>query len=67
MRSVRFIKNPVGKYNLSYEVGEVVSLSDSLTMDLIADGYAVATDEEPVTIPDNTEAPEVKKAKKPKK
>ncbi len=38
---VRFIKNPVGKYNLSYEVGEEINLPDSQALDLIEDKYAV--------------------------
>lgn len=39
---VKFIKNPVGKYNLSYEVGEVVSLPDAQAKELIEDGYALS-------------------------
>ena len=36
---VRFLKNPVGKYNLSYDVGEVVNLPDLQAMEIANDGY----------------------------
>lgn len=39
--TVKFIKDPVGKYSLCYEVGQEIELSDSQAMDLIEDGYAV--------------------------
>ena len=39
--TVQFIKNPTGRYNLSYEVGEVVTVPDQQGMDMIADGYAI--------------------------
>ena len=41
---VRFIKNPVGKYNLSYDIGQIVSLPDTQAKELIEDGYAVPTE-----------------------
>ncbi len=41
MKFVTFVKNPVGMYNLSYEIGETVSLPDSLASDLIEDKIAV--------------------------
>lgn len=44
---VRFIKNPTGKYNLSYEVGEEINLPDPQAMDLITDGYAILVQEKP--------------------
>ncbi len=43
--TVKFIKDPVGKYSLCYEVGQEIELSDSQAMDLIEDGYAVPVPE----------------------
>ena len=45
---VRFIKNPVGKYNLSYEVGQEIDLPDSQAVDLIEDKYAELVRQSPV-------------------
>lgn len=42
---VKFIQCPTGRYNLSYEVGEVVNLPDQQAKDCIEDGYAVETKE----------------------
>ena len=36
---VRFLKNPVGKYNLAYDVGEVVNLPDDQAREIANDGY----------------------------
>jgi hypothetical protein len=38
---IRFIKDPVGKYNLCYEIGQEINLPDSQAMDIIEDGYAI--------------------------
>ncbi len=38
---IRIIKNPVGLYNLSYEVGEEINLPDSQATELIETGHAV--------------------------
>ncbi len=52
MKFVTFVKNPVGMYNLSYEIGETVSLPDSLASDLIEDKIAVdAADPSAADIP----------------
>jgi hypothetical protein len=40
---VKIVKNPVGRYNLSYEIGEVVNLPDSQAKEMIEDGYAEAS------------------------
>ena len=42
---VKIIKDPTGKYGLSYEVGEVVNLPDQQANDLIEDSFAVKTNE----------------------
>lgn len=39
--TIQFTKNPVGRYNLSYDVGEVVTLPDAQAMDIVSDGYAI--------------------------
>lgn len=38
---VKFIGNPVGLYNLSYDPGDVIDLPDQLANDLIADKLAI--------------------------
>jgi hypothetical protein len=38
---IRFVKDPTGKYNLCYEIGEEINLPDSQAMDMIEDGYAI--------------------------
>lgn len=45
--TIQFTKNPVGRYNLAYEVGEIVTLPDSLAMDIIEDGYAILIQDKP--------------------
>ncbi len=52
---VRFLKNPVGKYNLVYEVGETASLSDSLANDLIEDKHAEKVEDEVNELTSSTE------------
>lgn len=37
---IRIIKNPVGLYNLSYEVGEEITLPDLQAAELIETGHA---------------------------
>ncbi len=44
---VKLIKNPVGKYNLSYEIGEEINLPDAQAMDMIEDGYAIPLADKP--------------------
>lgn len=44
---VKFIKDPVGKYSLCYEVGQEINLPDSQAMDLIEDGYAILIPDKP--------------------
>lgn len=44
---VKLIKDPVGKYNLSYEIGQEINLPDAQAMDMIEDGYAVLIQEKP--------------------
>jgi len=44
---IKFVKNPAGKYSLSYEVGEEINLPDSQAMELIEDGYAILIQEKP--------------------
>lgn len=44
---IRFIKNPVGKYNLAYDLGEEVTLPDLQARELIEDGYAILVIEKP--------------------
>jgi hypothetical protein len=41
---VRFIKDPTGKYNLCYEIGEEIDLPDAQAKELIEDSYAVPTE-----------------------
>lgn len=43
---VRFIKDPTGKYNLCYEIGEEIDLPETQAKELIEDGYAVAVEYE---------------------
>lgn len=45
--TIQFTKNPTGRYNLSYEVGEVVTLPDSQAMDIVTDGYAIVIPDKP--------------------
>ena len=42
---VRIVKNPVGLYNLSYEVGEEIILPDLQAQELIESGHAEKVDE----------------------
>lgn len=51
---VRFIKDPTGKFSLSYEIGEEKDLPESQAMDLIEDGYAIALPTRPETATDKT-------------
>lgn len=39
--TIQFVKDPCGRYNLAYEIGEVITVPDSQGMDMIADGYAI--------------------------
>lgn len=45
---VKILKNPVGLYNLSYEVGEVWNVSDELAERMIKSEHAEKTTE-PIT------------------
>lgn len=47
--TVQITKNPAGRYNLAYEVGEIVTLPDSQGLDMIADGYAILIADTPQT------------------
>jgi hypothetical protein len=38
---VRIVKNPSGRFNLAYDIGEEINLPDSKAMDMIEDGYAI--------------------------
>jgi hypothetical protein len=38
---IRIVKNPVGLYNLSYEIGEEIILPDLQAQELIESGHAV--------------------------
>lgn len=42
---IKFLKDACGRYNLCYEIGEVVDLPDQQAKDLIEDGYAEKTSE----------------------
>lgn len=44
---VKFIKDPVGKYSLCYEIGQEVTLPDSQALDMIEDGYAILVPDKP--------------------
>lgn len=44
---VKFIKNPAGRYNLAYEIGEEVNVPDSQGLDMLADGYAILAQPKP--------------------
>ncbi len=37
---IRILKNPVGLYNLSYEVGEIIELSDPQARELVSTFHA---------------------------
>jgi hypothetical protein len=56
---VRFIKDPTGKYNLCYEIGEEINLPDAQAKELIEDGYAV-----PIELPKPDNAISKKKIEK---
>lgn len=48
---VRILKNPIGLYRLSYEVGEVVDLPDAQAKEMIETKHAEATKEPVKTNP----------------
>jgi hypothetical protein len=56
---IRFVKDPTGKYNLCYEIGEEKDFPDAQAMDMIEDGYAV-----PVQVRPENAASKVKKEKR---
>ncbi len=43
---IRFIKNPVGLYNLAYDPGDEVDLPDQQARELIETGHAVPVKEQ---------------------
>lgn len=44
---IKFKKNPVGMFQLSYEIGEVIDFPDSQAIELIESGYADKSIEKP--------------------
>lgn len=51
---VKILKDPIGLYNLVYEIGQVVDLPDSQAGELIETGHAEKT-KEPLTTDDGSQ------------
>ena len=57
--TIRFIKDPTGKYSLCYNIGEEIDLPDLQARELIEDGYAI-----PLELPKPENAMSKKKTEK---